>query len=93
MSEEKPKKPGPSRKAVIGWTLGIATALVVYVGSYLAWSRLFPAKEFVSGGVRHYTFVPGDPDWEHTFYAFYYPLIRIDQAMGGREHFFDVDYI
>lgn len=73
--------------------LALLVAFVFYVSSYMAWSRWFPAMEGEEDRVTWYTFVSNDPDWEYGLFHFYYPLIRLDAALGGRVHRFDVVYL
>jgi hypothetical protein len=87
------KKPVRRRRAVIAWIGGVLAVLVLYVGSHLVLSRLSPGKEWMSGGVVCFTFASEDPDTEHTLRMLYYPLVRIDEALGGRTHCFTVDYL
>jgi len=77
------------------WGLAILGAfLVLYVGSYWAWSRWCPGRQGDTKDGRHwYTFVVGVPDWEYTLFYFYYPLVRIDAAWCETDHKFDMVYL
>jgi hypothetical protein len=70
--------------------LGAGVVLTAYVASYGLWTRVFPAREGRRlDGRPTYGFFVKRPDWEHTFVAFYYPLIRVDEARGGPVHAYD----
>lgn len=74
--------------------LAVGIVLTAYVGSYALWTRVCPAREGKApDGRRSYGFVLKDPDWESTFAAFYFPLIRIDEARGGPVHVYDLRYL
>ena len=75
------------------YLLAVLVFLVLYSSSYIVWSRWLPAKEGVVAGRTWYVFVADDPDWEHTFFCLSYPLIKLDAAIGGRIHRFDVLYL
>ena len=71
----------------------LLAVLLLYVGSYLVWTRRFPARiEAGPEGTQYYAFVSADPDWEHTLVAVYYQLVRLDGWLLGLEHRFYVDF-
>jgi hypothetical protein len=76
------------------WIIVIICAVIVYIFSYVLFSRFIPADKGVDeAGLRWYTFSDKDPDWEYTFYYFYYPLVKLDEAMGWAKHRFDTVYL
>jgi len=96
MSEDSDKASGAPRLAKNKrWrmTLMIAAPVCLYVLSFFVWSRCLPGKSGLENGRNWYSFVAADPDWEHTIYYFYLPLVKLDGLVGERHHKFTVVYL
>ena len=88
ISDSKQKHLGVKRNR----QMVIIVLFLMYISSYFALSRIFPAVTRLENDVPTYTFVKNDPDWEWTLFILYFPLIQAEEKLETRRHRFDMDY-
>ena len=78
------------------WVLAaiVLAVCIMYLGSYLLWTRVCPGERESKDGITRYSFTPEyiqtTSDWEYSIYYFYWPLVKADCYWGKYIHEFRV---
>jgi hypothetical protein len=84
--------PGDGNKLTRYLAAGILCS-IIYVALYTFATRVLAHEIERANGQVHYTFFRDRLETEHSLVLFFAPLIYVDEALSGRKHRFDIDYL